>query len=86
MREALSLLLGGDAELYGIIARTLLISGMATLLAMLVGIPIGYVLARGRFPRPHPAARHGEHGDGDAARRGGTGGLAAGRHSLVVCQ
>jgi tungstate transport system permease protein len=50
MREALALLLGGDAELYGIIGRTLLISGTATLFAMLVGIPIGYALARGRFP------------------------------------
>jgi tungstate transport system permease protein len=50
MREALALLLGGDAELYGIIVRTLLISGLATLAAMIVGIPIGYALARGRFP------------------------------------
>jgi tungstate transport system permease protein len=50
MREALALLLGGDPELYGIIGRTLLISGLATLAAMLVGIPIGYALARGRFP------------------------------------
>jgi tungstate transport system permease protein len=50
MREALALLLGGDAELYGIITRTLLISGLATLAAMIVGIPIGYALARGRFP------------------------------------
>jgi tungstate transport system permease protein len=49
MREALALLLGGDAELYGIIGRTLLISGLATLVAMLVGIPLGYALARGRF-------------------------------------
>ena len=50
MREAHALLLGGDAELYGIIGRTLLISGLATVAAMLVGIPVGYVLARGRFP------------------------------------
>jgi tungstate transport system permease protein len=50
MREALALLLGGDPELYGIIARTLLISALATLAAMAVGIPIGYALARGRFP------------------------------------
>jgi tungstate transport system permease protein len=50
MREALRLLLSGDAELYGIIARSLLISGVATLVAMLVGIPLGYALARGRFP------------------------------------
>lgn len=50
MREALTLLLSGDPELYGIIARTLLISGVATLIAMLVAIPLGYALARGRFP------------------------------------
>jgi tungstate transport system permease protein len=50
MREALGLLFVGDAELYGIIVRTLLISGMATLAAMLLGIPLGYALARGRFP------------------------------------
>ena len=50
MREALRLLLSGDAELYGIISRSLLISGAATLLAMVVGIPLGYALARGRFP------------------------------------
>lgn len=49
MREALALLLAGDAELFGIIGRTLLISAMATLGAMLVGVPIGYTLARGRF-------------------------------------
>jgi tungstate transport system permease protein len=50
MRDAFTLLLSGDPELYGIIVRTLAISGMATLLAMLLGIPLGYALARGRFP------------------------------------
>jgi tungstate transport system permease protein len=50
MREAFRLLLAGDAELYQIIARTLAISTVATALAMLGGIPIGYALARGRFP------------------------------------
>jgi tungstate transport system permease protein len=50
MNEALSLLLSGDAELYGIIARTLAISAAAAALAMLAGIPLGYALARGRFP------------------------------------
>ena len=50
MSDAIALLLRGDAELYGIIARTLVISGMATLAAMLVGVPAGYALARGRFP------------------------------------
>lgn len=48
--EAFRLLLAGDPELYQIIGRTLAISAMATALAMLVGIPIGYSLARGRFP------------------------------------
>jgi tungstate transport system permease protein len=50
MRDALGLLAGGDAELFRIIGRTLVISGMATLLAMLIGVPLGYALARGRFP------------------------------------
>ena len=50
LAEAFRLLLGGDAELYGVISRTLLISGFATAIAMLVGIPAGYALARGRFP------------------------------------
>jgi tungstate transport system permease protein len=48
--EAFRLLLSGDAELYQIIGRTLAISTVAAALAMLVGIPIGYGLARGRFP------------------------------------
>ena len=48
--EALRLLLSGDAELYQVIARTLAISTAAAALAMLIGIPIGYGLARGRFP------------------------------------
>jgi tungstate transport system permease protein len=50
MSEAFRLLLTGDAELYRIIGRTLGISMLAAALAMLVGIPIGYALARGRFP------------------------------------
>jgi tungstate transport system permease protein len=50
--EALRLLGGGgsgDAQLYAIIGRTLLVSGAATLLALLAGVPAGYLLARGRF-------------------------------------
>jgi tungstate transport system permease protein len=49
MGEAIRLLLNADVELFGIVARTLVISSSATLLAMLVGIPIGYALATGRF-------------------------------------
>jgi tungstate transport system permease protein len=50
MSEAFRLLLTGDAELYRIILRTLFISTVAAALAMVVGIPMGYALARGRFP------------------------------------
>ena len=47
--EAIRLLGGGDAELWSIVLRTLGISGLATLLAMLAGVPLGYAIARGRF-------------------------------------
>ena len=47
--HAWRLLAAGDAELYAILGRSLAISGIATVLAMLVGIPLGYALARSRF-------------------------------------
>jgi tungstate transport system permease protein len=47
--EAVRLLGGGNPELWAIVLRSLAISAAATLLAMLVGIPLGYALARGRF-------------------------------------
>ncbi len=47
--EAVRLLLSGDAELFAIAARTLLISIAATGLSLLVGCPAGLALARGRF-------------------------------------
>lgn len=47
--EAVHLLLAGDPELYEIIARTLGVSLAATGLAMLLGVPLGYGLARGRL-------------------------------------
>ena len=47
--EALELLAHGDAEVEGIVLRTLLVSGVATLAAMGAGVPLGYVLARTRF-------------------------------------
>ena len=49
LRQAIALLAGGDPEIYGIIIRTLLISGTATALAMLLGVPLGYLIARTRF-------------------------------------
>ena len=47
MRQVVAL--AGDTELRGILARTIVISGIATLAAMLVGVPLGYLLARSRF-------------------------------------
>ena len=41
---------GASAEARAIVIRTLLISGLATLAAMLVGVPLGYALAGSRFP------------------------------------
>ncbi len=50
LREAIRLLLSGDPVLRDIIVRTCLVSGTATLLAMLAGVPLGYLVARKRFP------------------------------------
>ena len=50
LRQAFSLLASGNPELYGIILRTLIVSGAATLCAMAAGVPLGYLLARTRFP------------------------------------
>lgn len=49
LTEATRLLWAGDPEVLGIALRTLGISLVATLLAMLLGVPLGYLLARGRF-------------------------------------
>jgi len=38
-----------DAQLWPIIGRTILISGVATVLAVLAGAPLGYLMARSRF-------------------------------------
>lgn len=48
-QEAMRLILRGDANLRDIALRTVVVSGFATLLAMLVGVPVGYALARARF-------------------------------------
>lgn len=50
LREAVRLIGTGDATLYEIAWRTVIVSGTATLLAMAAGVPLGYALARGRFP------------------------------------
>ena len=48
--EAFSLIGAGDGELFSIAGRSLLVSGSATALAMLAGVPLGYLLGRARFP------------------------------------
>jgi len=50
LRQALRLLAGGDADVFGITLRSLEISGAATGLSLLLGIPLGVALALGRFP------------------------------------
>ena len=49
LKEAIRLIATGDADLYEIAWRTIVVSGSATLLSLAVGVPIGYALARGRF-------------------------------------
>lgn len=49
LADAVRLLGSGDTEVYNIIALSLRVSGLATLLACLIGIPIGYALGMSRF-------------------------------------
>ena len=44
----MSEVLGGSSTL-AIVVRTLVVSGTATMLATLVGVPVGYAIARGHF-------------------------------------
>jgi tungstate transport system permease protein len=48
--QAFRLLFTGDAELWRIALLTLRVSGLATLLSILVGVPLGVGLAMARFP------------------------------------
>lgn len=50
MREAVRLWVEGDAEVIEITLRTLAISAAATGLALLIGVPLGAILALRRFP------------------------------------
>ena len=50
LREALRLLLTGDREVWRITLLSVQVSGCATLLSLLAGIPLGTVLALARFP------------------------------------
>ena len=48
--EAVRLLLTGDAEVWRITMLSLQVSGSATLLSLLAGVPLGTLLALARFP------------------------------------
>jgi len=49
-RNALALIVSGDAALAGIVALSLAVSLSAVMLATIVGLPMGAALAVGRFP------------------------------------
>jgi tungstate transport system permease protein len=49
LRHAVALLLGGDAEILAVLCLSLQVSGTATLIALLLGIPAGAALALARF-------------------------------------
>jgi len=50
VRQALGLLVGGDGEIWSILWLSLEVSGIATLVSLLIGIPAGTALALTRFP------------------------------------
>jgi tungstate transport system permease protein len=50
LREALRLLVTGDGEVFAILALSLQVSGLATLISLALGIPSGAALALLRFP------------------------------------
>ena len=49
LRRAWALLLGGDAEVYGIALLTLKVAVIATIVSCVLGLPLGYFLATRRF-------------------------------------
>jgi tungstate transport system permease protein len=50
VRQAVGLLVAGDREIAGVLWLSLQVSGTATFIALLLGIPAGAVLALTRFP------------------------------------
>ncbi|MGH7355731.1 MAG: ABC transporter permease [Candidatus Rokuibacteriota bacterium] len=50
LRQALALLLTGDQDVWSVLLFSLQVSGGATSLALLLGVPAGAVLALARFP------------------------------------
>jgi len=50
LRQAVVLLTGGDREIWSILSLSLFVSATATLVALVIGIPLGTALALSRFP------------------------------------
>ena len=50
IRKALYMIVTGDPEVLEITLRTLQVSGTATFISLLIGIPLGTILALTRFP------------------------------------
>lgn len=48
--EGARLLAAGDPYIYGIISLSLRVSGISLIIAMLIGVPIGYLMGSRRFP------------------------------------
>ena len=54
LKEAVDLWIHGDREIIEITLRTIAISGLATLVALAIGVPVGAILALQRFPGRRP--------------------------------
>jgi tungstate transport system permease protein len=50
LRESFWLLLRGDARVWEIMLRSLAVSGLATLISLCIGVPLGLALAMARIP------------------------------------
>src|SRR5712664_861322 len=50
VRQAIALIVGADREIWGILWLSLQVSGSATLISLLLGVPAGTALALTRFP------------------------------------
>jgi tungstate transport system permease protein len=50
LAEAFRLIVGGDANIYQIVLRSLLVSGVALVFALVIGVPLGATIALSRFP------------------------------------
>ena len=70
--KAIELVFGFDAEVWAITWLSLKISGSATLISLLLGVPLGIALALTRFRGRDTTRRSGQYRDGATAGGGGT--------------